>query len=143
MDFVITFFKDILDGPVYTVLVAICSVLFCACIGYLAEKKEKKRLEKEQYVEVKNTTTATGSPSLSKVDSTVVSTVDVKGNQEVVPSTIPSVTVQPTAPPTSITPAVATVPTPNPTPIPTVPVNPSSLGPTSISKDVPTSVKQS
>lgn len=82
MDFIITFFRDILDGPVYIVVTVICSILICACIGYLAEKRQKKRLEKEQYVEVSNTSipVATVSsvvpkaPVVPAVASTVVAT---------------------------------------------------------------------
>lgn len=52
MDFIIVFFRDILDGPVYTIVTVICSIFLCACIGYLAEKRQKEKQEKEQYVEV-------------------------------------------------------------------------------------------
>jgi len=52
MDFIIVFFRDILDGPVYTIVTVICSIFLCACIGYLAEKRQKEKQEKEQYVKV-------------------------------------------------------------------------------------------
>ena len=48
MDFFITFFRDILDGPVYMVVAIICGILFCSFIGYLAEvhfNKKKQALE--------------------------------------------------------------------------------------------------
>lgn len=54
MDIIITFFRDILDGPLYIIVAIVCGILFCACIGYLAEKSQLKRKEKEKYVEVKN-----------------------------------------------------------------------------------------
>lgn len=46
MDFVIVFFRDILDGPLYIVVASICSILICSCIGYLGERylKEKKEI---------------------------------------------------------------------------------------------------
>lgn len=48
MDFLITFFRDVLDGALYTVISIICGILFCSCIGYLAEvhfNKKKAALE--------------------------------------------------------------------------------------------------
>ena len=38
MDFMIVFFRDILDGPLYIVVASICSILICSCIGYLGER---------------------------------------------------------------------------------------------------------
>ncbi len=61
MDIIITFFRDILDGPLYIIIAVICGVLFCACIGYLAEKSQLKRKEREKYVEVKNESVAINS----------------------------------------------------------------------------------
>ena len=52
MDFFITFFRDILDGPVYIVVSIICGILFCSCIGYLAETHFNK---KKQALEYQNT----------------------------------------------------------------------------------------
>lgn len=48
MDFIIIFFRDILDGPLYTVIVIINLILICSCIGYLAENylNRKKKMEK-------------------------------------------------------------------------------------------------
>lgn len=47
MDFVIVFFRDILDGPVYIVVVSICSILICSCIGYMGERylEEQKKIK--------------------------------------------------------------------------------------------------
>ena len=48
MDFVIVFFRDVLNGPLYYVIAVINSILICSCIGYMGERylNEKKiRLE--------------------------------------------------------------------------------------------------
>ena len=48
MDFVIVFFRDILNGPLYYVITVINSILICSCIGYLGERylnEKKLRLE--------------------------------------------------------------------------------------------------
>lgn len=97
MDFIITFFRDILDGPIYIIVTVICSILICACIGYLAEKKQKKRQEKEQYVEV----------STASIPSTTVSSV--VPTAPVVPSTASTIVA---------TPAISTVPTSSPVNLP-------------------------
>lgn len=48
MDFIITFFRDILDGPLYIIVAIISGILICSCIGYMAEVSlNKKKAEKE------------------------------------------------------------------------------------------------
>lgn len=51
MDFVIVFFRDILDGPVYYIVASICAILICSCIGYLGERylEDKKRAEEHSH----------------------------------------------------------------------------------------------
>ena len=49
MDFVVVFFRDILDGPLYIVVVIINSILICACLGYLADNYLKKKKAEEDY----------------------------------------------------------------------------------------------
>lgn len=49
MDFIITFFRDILDGPLYIVVTVISVILICSCIGYLAEVSLNKKKAKKQY----------------------------------------------------------------------------------------------
>lgn len=49
MDFVITFFRDVLDGTVYTTVAVIAGILICSCIGYLAEQSIMKKKNKQQY----------------------------------------------------------------------------------------------
>lgn len=43
MEFFITFFRDIIDGPAYIIVTVVAAILLCACIGYLAEKKLKAK----------------------------------------------------------------------------------------------------
>lgn len=43
MDFVIVFFRDILDGPLYIAIVIINFILICSCIGYLADNYLKRK----------------------------------------------------------------------------------------------------
>ena len=43
MDFIILFFRDILDGPLYWIIVVINSILICSCIGYLGERYLNKK----------------------------------------------------------------------------------------------------
>ncbi len=54
----ITFFRDILDGPLYIVIVVVFSILIASSIGYLGERyldnKKKKQFIKNTYVEVNN-----------------------------------------------------------------------------------------
>ncbi len=89
MDFIITFFRDILDGPVYTIVTVISSIFICASIGYLAEKKQREKKEKEQYVEA---------PVVSQA----------------VPSSIPATSFSVSAPPSA--PEVTTFPSPSTSP---------------------------
>ena len=51
MEFIITFFRDILDGPIYIVVAIICVILICSCIGYLAETSLNKKKAKQEYDE--------------------------------------------------------------------------------------------
>lgn len=43
MDIIVTFFRDILDGPLYIIVALLSGFFFCACIGYLAEKSQLKK----------------------------------------------------------------------------------------------------
>ncbi|MCI8346721.1 MAG: hypothetical protein HFJ12_02090 [Bacilli bacterium] len=49
MDFIITFFRDVLDGPLYIVIAVIAGILICSCIGYLAERSIERKKERTQY----------------------------------------------------------------------------------------------
>lgn len=48
MDFIVIFFRDILDGPLYIIVALISGILFCSCIGYLAEQNNLKKKAKEK-----------------------------------------------------------------------------------------------
>ena len=49
MDFVIVFFRDVLDGPLYIAVSIICSILICSCIGYMGEKYLEEKKEGEEF----------------------------------------------------------------------------------------------
>ena len=49
MDFIVVFFRDILDGPLYIGIVIVNSILICSCIGYLADNAIKRKQAKENY----------------------------------------------------------------------------------------------
>ena len=50
MDFVIVFFRDVLDGPVYIAVSIVCSILICSCIGYMGEKYLDEKKQGEDFV---------------------------------------------------------------------------------------------
>lgn len=58
MDFIISFFRDVLDGPLYIGICILCAILICSCIGYLADGYLKKKKQREKYaashVEIKD-----------------------------------------------------------------------------------------
>lgn len=49
MDFVIVFFRDVLDGPLYIAVSIVCSILICSCIGYMGEKYLVEKKEGEEF----------------------------------------------------------------------------------------------
>ena len=50
MDIIITFFRDVLDGPLYIVVAIVNSILICSCIGYLGEQYLNKQKQKQEYM---------------------------------------------------------------------------------------------
>lgn len=42
MDFLIHFFRDVLDGPLYWVLVGVCFFLIIFILGFLVDRREKR-----------------------------------------------------------------------------------------------------
>lgn len=51
MENIIHFFRDILDGPLYVIVVIISILLLCVCIGYLIDVRQKKQhIYKEQEI---------------------------------------------------------------------------------------------
>lgn len=57
LDFIITFFRDVLDGPLYTGVAITCGILICSCIGYLGEQYLNNQKLKKEY-EATHTTLA-------------------------------------------------------------------------------------
>lgn len=51
LEIVITFFRDVLDGPVYIAVAVLNSILICSCIGYMGEQYLNKKKEKEKFKE--------------------------------------------------------------------------------------------
>lgn len=49
MDLIITFFRDVLSGPLYIGVSIVCGILICSCIGYLGEQYLNKQKEKKEY----------------------------------------------------------------------------------------------
>lgn len=51
MENIIHFFRDILDGPLYIIVVIISILLLCVCIGYLIDVRQKRQhIYKEQEI---------------------------------------------------------------------------------------------
>lgn len=48
MDIIISFFRDVLDGPLYIAVVIISVILICAGIGYFAEKSQLRKKKEEE-----------------------------------------------------------------------------------------------
>lgn len=71
MDFIITFFRDVLDGPLYTVVSLICGILICSCIGYLGEQYLKKKESEKEYNDTHAVISDTNSNNVNTVQSNV------------------------------------------------------------------------
>ena len=51
MENIIHIFRDILDGPLYVIVVIISILLLCVCIGYLIDVRQKRQhIYKEQEI---------------------------------------------------------------------------------------------
>lgn len=51
MENIIHFFRDILDGSLYVIVVIISILLLCVCIGYLIDVRQKRQhIYKEQEI---------------------------------------------------------------------------------------------
>ena len=75
MDFIITFFRDVLDGPLYVIVAIICGILICSCIGYLGEQYLNKKKEKEEY-DSSHAAIATDNAVVSEMPTTVTTPLD-------------------------------------------------------------------
>ena len=49
MKFLLWFFRDFLDGPLYIIVVIINTILICAGIGYFAEKSQIQKKKKQEF----------------------------------------------------------------------------------------------
>ena len=65
MEYVISFFRDTLNGPVYIIVSIIAGILICSCIGYLAEQSELKKKQKKEYDNTHASVTNNNSNSIS------------------------------------------------------------------------------
>ena len=78
MDFIVIFFRDILDGPLYIIVALISGILFCSCIGYLAEQNNLKKKAKEKlnnsYAAVANIDNSVNANASTSANTTSVST---------------------------------------------------------------------
>lgn len=78
MDFIVIFFRDILDGPLYIIVALISGILFCSCIGYLAEQNNLKKKAKEKlnnsYATVANIDNSVNANASTSANATSVST---------------------------------------------------------------------
>lgn len=81
MDIIVVFFRDILDGPLYIIVALISGILFCSCIGYLAEQNNLKKAAKEKFnnsyatvANIDNSVTVTTTPDQSSVLNTPINT---------------------------------------------------------------------
>ena len=78
MDFIVIFFRDILDGPLYIIVALISGILFCSCIGYLAEQNNLKKKAKEKlnnsYATVANIDNSVNANASISANTTSVST---------------------------------------------------------------------
>lgn len=99
MDFIVVFFRDILDGPLYISIVIINSILICSCIGYLADNYLKRKKAIEDY---NNTYATVGNNVGVSIGATAAQSVQQgvqfqqTQNTSAVPSTATSVVQPPT-----------------------------------------------
>ena len=87
MDFIVIFFRDILDGPLYVIVAFISGILFCSCIGYLAEQNNLKKVAKEKL----NNSYAT----VANIDNSINSNVSTSATTTSVPTESSSITSSP------------------------------------------------
>lgn len=93
MDFIVIFFRDILDGPLYIIVALISGILFCSCIGYLAEQNNLKKKAKEKL----NNSYAT----VANIDNSVNANASTSANATSVSTSSSTITSMPTAMPTA------------------------------------------
>ena len=89
MDFIVIFFRDILDGPLYIIVAIISGILFCSCIGYLAEQNNLKKKAKEKL----NNSYAT----VANIDNSVNANASISANTTSVSTSSSTITSTPTS----------------------------------------------
>ena len=89
MDFIVIFFRDILDGPLYIIVALISGILFCSCIGYLAEQNNLKKKAKEKL----NNSYAT----VANIDNSVNANASTSANTTSAPTSSSTITSTPTS----------------------------------------------
>jgi len=70
LDIIISFFRDVLDGPLYVVIVVVNSILICAGIGYFAEKSQNAKKKKAEFNASHVSISATGAQNMGFVQAT-------------------------------------------------------------------------
>ena len=89
LDFFVTFFRDILDGPLYTGVAITCGILICSCIGYLGEqyldkfnvKEDTKSESVSSDVSITADSTVQNAVNVNAVETQVIQNVEVSNNQ--------------------------------------------------------------
>lgn len=89
MDFFVTFFRDVLDGPLYTGVAITCGILICSCIGYLGEqyldkfnvKEDTKSESVSSDVSITADSTVQNAVNVNAVETQVIQNVEVSNNQ--------------------------------------------------------------
>lgn len=89
MDFIVIFFRDILDGPLYIIVALISGILFCSCIGYLAEQNNLKKKAKEKL----NNSYAT----VANIDNSVNANASTSANTTSAPTSSSTIASTPTS----------------------------------------------
>lgn len=89
LDFFVTFFRDVLDGPLYTGVAITCGILICSCIGYLGEqyldkfnvKEDTKSESVSSDVSITADSTVQNAVNVNAVETQVIQNVEVSNNQ--------------------------------------------------------------
>lgn len=89
MEFFVTFFRDIIDGPAYIIVTVVAAILLCACIGYLAEKKLKSKKQTTSNA-AKNNVQTPSNPNIAQPTSQAN-----QGTEHATPDVLQTVTATP------------------------------------------------
>lgn len=81
MKFIITFFRDILDGPLYIVVSIISVILICSCIGYLAETSLNKKKSRKEY-EASHANLSTNQDMTQQIQSTTPQALSMNSSSD-------------------------------------------------------------